>query len=350
MNDNQQEYYSLSDILKATKAYIWHLLKKWPLLLLAIGLGVGAGWIIYNTQRPAYTAECTFILEEKQSGLGGLGGLASQFGIDVGGISGGGGMFSGDNILEIISSKAILEQVLLTKTDSLNGQKKLADLYLDFSGLKEKWKQNQKLASVNFDTTRKIADLNVMQDSVINIIYENIIKKHLAIERTSKKGTIIRVQLASTNPEFSKLLVKRLVIAAKDFYVSVKTSVTMANVARLQKKADSLLSLLSNKTYQVANVQLNDLNPGLRTLQVPTEIATRDKTILATLYTEVVKNLEVAKTTLMLQTPVLEILDVPSLSLYDNKKGKLFFLVIGGFVFVTLVAIILFFRFRYKKQ
>jgi hypothetical protein len=155
--------------------------------------------------------------------------------------------------------------------------------------------------------------------------------------------------MVSTNPEFSKLLVKRLVVASKDFYVSVKTLVTTANVARLQKKADSLLSLLSNKTYQVASVQLNDLNPGLRTLQVPTEIATRDKTILATLYTEVVKNLEVAKTTLMMQTPVLEILDVPSLSLFDNKKGRLFFLVIGAFAFSTLFAVIAFFTFRYKK-
>lgn len=345
MESSKEKVLTLGDVLNNVRSFITYLFKKWYVLLFASLLGGGIGLFFYYNQKPSYEAECNFILEEKQSGLGGLGGLASQFGVDIGGLTGGGGMFTGDNILKILSSKVILQQVLLSKIDSTRSQQSLVDLYLDFSGLKQKWEKYPQLSSISFTSIQKRQDLSIPQDSVLNIVYNKIIEENLAIDRASKKGTIISVQVISKNPEFSKLLVTRLVLESRKFYMDVKTSVTTSNVKRLERKADSLLALLTRKTYGVAQVQVNDPNPALKILQVPTEIATRDKTVLATLYTEVVKNLEIAKTTQMMQTPVIEIVDMPSLSIYDNKKGKLFFIVIGVFVFVTLSSVVMFFKF-----
>ncbi|HEV7332029.1 MAG TPA: hypothetical protein VGN63_13420 [Flavisolibacter sp.] len=347
VKNSSEDFYTLGDIAKNAGEFFRYLLRKWPVMLVMTSFGIAAGLGLYYMQKPKYEAECSFILEEKQSGLGGLSGLASQFGLDVGGI-GAGGMFSGDNILAILTSRTILEGVLLTKTDSTANAPKLIDIYLEFSGLKQRWMENATLNNVNFSQINRPSDMTMTQDSIMNIVYGKVVENHLAVERISKKGTIISAKVVSENPSFSKLLVKRLVDASKDYYISVKTSVTTANVERLQQKADSLLRLLTNKTYQAAQVQGVDLNPALRTLLVPTEIASRDKTVLATLYSEVVKNLEIARTTLMMQTPVLQILDVPSLSLYDNKKRKLFFIVIGVFAFGVLTTFVLLLRFRFK--
>lgn len=347
MTTQSEEYKTLGDVLTNTGFFLRHLLRKWPLLLLAALLGGCIGLGLYFLQKPKYEAECTFILEEKQSGMGGLSGLASQFGLDIGGM-GGGGMFSGDNILAILTSKSIVEGVLLSKPDS-GSQKRLIDVYLEFSGLKKKWAENPLLQNVHYTDVKKPGDMNMLQDSVMNIVYNKVVESHLSAERMSKKGTIIQVRVLSENPAFSKLLVKRVVDASRDYYIDVKTSLTSSNINRLQRKADSLLALLTNKTYQAAQTQGVDLNPALRILQVPTEIASRDKTVLATLYSEVVKNLEIARTTLMLQTPVIQILDVPSLSLYDNKKRKLFFVAAGVLVLTLLTSIVFFVRYQMKQ-
>jgi hypothetical protein len=350
MENPTKEYYTLEEVLGNARSYIALLFRKWYLVTMALVIGGLIGLGLFFLQKPKYEAECTFILEEKQGGFGGgLSGIANQFGLDIGGMSGG-GMFAGDNIIEILTSKVILQKVLLSSIDSVKGSTTLADLYLDFTGLKGQWANHTMLGQVNYHNVRNVSQLNVVQDSVLNIAYADVVKKHLFVERISKKGSIMSVRVVGENPVFARLLVQRLVLESRNYYVNVKTSVASANVSRLQRKADSLSRLLNNKTYQVAQVQLNDLNPALREYQVPVEVANRDKTIIGGLYTEVVKNLEIAKTTLMLQTPVIEVLDVPSLSLYDNKKGKIFFCVIGSFICAVLCCGLLFAKFVLRNK
>lgn len=350
MENNKDGQYTVGDFFDHIAQFFRYLLKRWWQIGLAVFAGAALGLLLFAYQKPKYEAECSFILEEPQGLMGGLGGLASQFGLDLGAMTtGGNGMFSGDNIFEILSSKVILKEILLTEMNTGEQHMKLADRYLEISGLKEKWQEHPRLKTVNFIKTAHLADMGVLQDSVLNIVYESILKKHLTVERVSKKGTIIKAQVVSIDPAFSKLLVERLVFGSRDFYKQVKTSVSSANVIRLQKKADSLLALLSSRSFNAAQMQYNDPNPAMKVLQVPTELATRDKTILSTLYAEVVKNLEIARTTEMMQTPVIEILDMPPLSLYDNKKGRLFFSAVGGLAVAALYCIFLYIRFNKRK-
>jgi hypothetical protein len=159
-----------------------------------------------------------------------------------------------------------------------------------------------------------------------------MVKTHLIVDRTSKRGTIIKVQVVAENPLFAKLMTERLVEEASKMYLNVKVGTAVANIKRLQRRSDSLLALLNNKSFTVASLQPLDINPGLRTIAVPAEIATRDKTVLATLYTEVTKNLEASRLLLSQQTPIIQMLDGPGLSLYDNKKSLVFLAVIGSLI------------------
>ncbi|MCU7548503.1 hypothetical protein OCK74_05215 [Chitinophagaceae bacterium LB-8] len=337
MESTEVAEYTLVDILNGVRTFINYLLSKWWLVLLFSCVGAGLGIVYFYIQKPKYEAACTFVLEEKQSGMAGLSGLASQFGIDIGGLSGGGSIFAGDNILDILKSKKVVTLVLLSKienhgSDSLT----LADLYLDFTGRKKKWEKDPQLAAINFKNAN--LSMSPVQDSVLNVIYKTIIKKNLSADRFNKKGTIIKVQVTAENDCFARLMAERLVDEASKMYLNIKTGTALVNINRMQRRSDSLLALLNNKSYVAAAVQPLDANPGITTARVPVEIASRDKTVIATLYTEVTKNLEASKMILAQQTPIIQVLDKPDLTLDDNKKG-LFLIIIISLFFTNFIVI-----------
>jgi len=342
-----KEEYTLKDFISLIKSFIQFLFQKWWLILLAALAGTGLGVIFHSNQKPKYEAVTTFILEEKSTSSGGLSGLASQFGINLGG--GAGSIFSGDNILDILKSKNIVQQVLLSKTDSsAKNNKTFADLYLDFTGIKKGFEKKPSLANISFEKVEN-QKLSPVQDSILNEIYDKIIKKHLSVDRLNKKGSIIKVQVTAANDVFARLMTERLVAEASELYMELRTGTSQENIRQLQRRSDSLLVLLNRKSYTAAVAQQIDLNPALRTATVPTEIASRDKAVLSTLYAEVTKNLEASKLLMSQQAPVIQLLDKPGLLLNDNKKSFLYLTAFSTLI-ATVVSILIAGVFFYIKK
>jgi hypothetical protein len=77
-----------------------------------------------------------------------------------------------------------------------------------------------------------------------------LVSKNLSVERTNKKTTIIRVTLKEKDVLLAKVFTDRLVTVAAAFYIQVKTTLLRKNVERLEKRADSILSLLNKKSYE----------------------------------------------------------------------------------------------------
>ena len=131
--------FSFKDLLNKRKddlAYLWS--KKLLLTGIAI-LGALAG-ILYAWQKPVtYTARLTFVVEEGKVGGGSLlSGLAGQFGFDIGGISGTGGVLAGDNVQQLLKSSKMIKNTLLTPL--AEGSKvSLADEYARTSKLSSTW-------------------------------------------------------------------------------------------------------------------------------------------------------------------------------------------------------------------
>jgi hypothetical protein len=306
--------------------------------------------LYYTIQKPKYEAVSTFILEEKSSG-GGLAGLASQFGFNVGSLGGSSSIFSGDNILSILKSKKVVTHVLLSPVDESRKDKEtLADLYLEFSGLREVLQKKPSLSHINFHQSAK--ELSLVQDSVLNLIYETVVENNLTTERTSKQGTIIMVQVTAANRDFARLMTEKLVAEASKLYLDIRVGTAQENIRQLQRRSDSLLSLLNRKSFAAAAVQPLDINPGIKTAIVPVEIANRDKTVLATLYAEVTKNLEASKLLLSQQMPVIQSLDKPGHLLKDKRKGLVLLLLAGsiGAAFFSVLVVFVGFQFLLKKQ
>jgi hypothetical protein len=328
----------LGDVIESIKRFFSYLRSQFILITLCAVVGITLPLIYRAMQKPAYAASTTFILEEKSASGGGLAGLASQVGLDLGSLGGGGSsVFSGDNILDIIKSRIIIEKVLLTPISGSAG-KTLADLYLEFSGLGERLP-----APVSFaiPAASVVAPAHtVYQDSVLYVMYEQIAKKNVSVDRLNKKGSIFKIVTVSQNQVFSKNFAERLLKETTTYYVNVKTSTAAANVKRLQARGDSLLRVLNAKSYNAASFQILDPNVAYKSMSVPAEVSSRDKSIVFSIYAEVTKNLEMSRIALVSQTPVIQLLDVPKFPLMDDRKSYVF-LGIAGLLAGLLVGFFL---------
>ena len=308
---------------------IWRYIisQKVKILIAAIfGATVGLGYSFYLPKK--YSSTLTFVVEEGRSNEGGLSSLAGQFGVDIGG-GGAGGFFSGENILLFLKSEGLVRQTLLTQYDSI-GKITLADRYADVKELKKKWSKNAKVGFIDFS----IYSNGVMprkEDSLIQSMVSKIIKKDLTIDKPEKKATLVEVKVTSEDELFSKLFSERLVKVATDRYIETKTKTKALNVAKLQHRADSLSAILDSKTYLAATSQqsLVDANPALRTTPIASEISSRDKAMVGVIFSEVVKNLELSKTVLTQETPIIQIVDQSTLPLKVEKVGKINATIIG---------------------
>lgn len=327
----------LGDVIESIKRFFSYLRSQSKLIAFFAVIGLVLPLIYRAMQKPAYAAATTFILEEKSANGGGLAGLASQVGLDLGSLGSGSSLFTGDNILDIIKSRVIIEKVLLTPISGSSG-KTLADLYLEFSGLGENLPSPVSFAIPAVSAS--VAAHSVYQDSVLYVLYEQIAKKNVSVDRLNKKGSIFKIVTVSQNQVFSKNFAERLLKETTTYYVNVKTSSALANVKRLQARGDSLLRVLNAKSYTAASFQILDPNVAFKSMSVPAEVSSRDKSIVFSIYAEVTKNLEMSRIALVSQTPVIQLLDVPKYPLMDDRKSYAF-LGIAGLLAGLLVGFFL---------
>ena len=311
----------LRDVIESIKRFFSYLRSQFMLIALCAVVGLVLPLIYRAMQKPAYAASTTFILEEKSASGGGLAGIASQVGLDLGSLGSGSSLFTGDNILDIIKSRVIIEKVLLTPISGSAG-KTLADLYLDFTGLGERLPAPVSFAILSDSAVAPVH--SVYQDSVLYVMYEQIAKKNVSVDRLNKKGSIFKIVTVSQNQVFSKNFAERLLKETTTYYVNVKTSTAAANVKRLQARGDSLLRVLNAKSYNAASFQILDPNVAFKSMSVPAEVSSRDKSIVFSIYAEVTKNLEMSRIALVSQTPVIQLLDVPKYPLMDDRKSYVF--------------------------
>ncbi len=338
----QDQKLTVQDMLDRMQV-LWRLvIRKWWRVLIAAALGGGLALLFAFKQEVTYTAKLNFLVEEGSGGGGGLSALAGQFGFDLGGLGGGKGLLSSDNVMVYLKSRSLAKEVLMTAYDSA-GQLSLADVFAKVTYSSKKWKKKfPAVGEISFPITGTTSRL---QDSLLYEMAEKVNRKYLIIDKPDKKASFVEVTASMPDEILSKLYCERLVGIATKRYVEGKVTIQQTNVNRLQRRADSLSALLFKRTYTAAAAQENvlDINPALKSALVAPEVAGRDKLLLTTLYGEVVKNLEISKVALTQETPTIQIIDRPDLPLIENNPNKLLFLlvgaVVGGCLFIVLLLI-----------
>lgn len=341
LQSNKNDTISLYDLLLKVRRWFSFLASRWLLLLIVSSFGgaIGIGYAHFSPI--TYTARLNFFVEEGKTGGSGLASLAGQFGFDLGGLGGGNGLLSGDNIFVFLKSASLARETLLTPYDP-SGTVSLADRYAATYNLREKWRKNSKIGKEVFFPVGGQQVFTRLQDSLLQTIVDGILQEDISIEKPDKKASFVQVSVEMKDELLAKYYCERLVNKATDRYVTTKTNRQLMNVNRLQRRADSISVLLNRKTFATAisQEQLLDVNPAFKSATVSAEVTGRDKIMLTTIYGEIIKNLEISKVALSQETPTIQIVDDVVLPLKVNQLKALPAFLLGALL-ATIVCVIL---------
>lgn len=340
INKVSNDELSLKEIILIIKDWWKYLLSKWLIIVICGLLGGGLGILYSLISRPKYTAHLSFALIEGGGSMSGLADLASSFGLG-GLMSGNGGAFSGENLLEIIRSRHAVEQTLLTPVDYKGEMKTLADVYILLNNSHKRWKKKHvnkpELHTLSYPVNQQRETFSRNQDSILYTIYQTLTNpKYLSIARKDKKISIVDLNFTYPNEFFAKTFVEKLMDQTYNFYVQTRTSQSRANIIMMEHRADSIKNLYENALYKRSGYSQANINPALQIAAVPRIKEEMNAQLYGTVYTEVLKNLETLKLDMARETPLVQIIDTPRLPLkivrFGKLKGILFGGIFGGFL------------------
>jgi hypothetical protein len=334
-HDSSKDEISLKELVKKCQRWIRYLVSKWYLLLLSTILGAVGGYIYTKFSKKTFTASTTFVLESGENSSGGLSqyaGLASMVGIDLG--NSGGGIFQGDNIIELYKSRKMIESTLLIPSVK-DSNVLLVDLYLNVNSTKDLWKEKKpELLNINFKRDKQLTEeLQRSRDSVINSIVTDINKNYLLVSKLDKKLSIIKVDVISPDEVFAKEFNNSIVKEVNDFYIQTKTKKSIDNIAILQDKTDSVKSVLNGAISAAAAIidATPNLNPTRQAQRlIPTQRSQFSAETNKAILSQLVQNLELAKMALMKETPLIQVVDEPVYPLLQKQTSKFTGLIIGS--------------------
>ena len=341
----QNDEISLKELILKAKEWFHYLLSQWKIIVLAGIIGAALGLTYSLIKKPIYTATLSFALEDEKSGggLGGALGLASSFGLDLGGS--GGGIFTGSNLTELFKSRSMVEKTMLSPVN-INGKiVSLVDMYIDINEWRKDWDKNSKLSKIIFLPNSNRQKFTRVQDSIMGVIYRNISTGALNVAQKDKKVSIISIDVSSTNELFSKLFCEALANQVGKFYIETKSKKARLNMAILERQVDSIRGELNGAItgVAIANDNTFNLNPALNVRRAPSARRQVDVQANTAILTELVKQAELAKVTLRKETPLIQVIDKPIMPLDKVKFGKIKGVILGGFLggLLTVLALIL---------
>lgn len=359
--ENHSAYPTINPSLKAAihtlQAWKEYLLKKRGVLFgfALAGLLLGSTWwLIRPTQ---YLASTTFVVEGSESsfGFGELMDLAAMIGMAQSG--GEGGLFQGDNIMELYKSRKLIAETLLDPLDPQDSSVLLIDRFIQTHGLEGRLLRKAPFKNLSYQTGFNFSGageealhslrMNRYRDSIIQVLVERINKKHLRIGKPDRKLDILKVDLISRDESFSKRFNEQLVDNVNRFYTETKTKKSAENVAILQHKTDSVRQLMNEAIF--ATVTVTDATPNLNPTRqvrrmVPVQQGQFEMEVNAAVLEELVKNLEMARLGLSKETPLIEIIDAPILPLKKNDEKMFLVPVMGGLLALLLGVVYLLMR------
>jgi len=347
-NENSLHQVSLKDVILKFREWVKYLKSKLVVLIILGAIGAIIGYLYANYKKTLYVSKTTFVLEDAQGGsaLGAYAGIASTVGIDLGS---GGGVFEGDNILELYRSRKMIQKTLFTKVSQNNSNISLLDSYISFNEVKKKWAEDSNFKKYDIKSlgANELKALpSRLLDSVLGVIVKDINKNYLVVNKPDKKLNIIEVEVKASNEVFAKSFNDEIVKNVNDFYKQTKVKKSLDNVKILQFKTDSVRNVMNGSIYSAASIA--DATPNLNpTRQVQRTAPVQRYQFSAetnkSMLSELVRNLELAKISLKKEEPLIQVIDEPIYPLETLKISKFKATIIGGVLsfFLTVLVLIL---------
>jgi len=288
------------------------------------------------TQPIKYESDLLFALDEGANGdnAGGLSSLVAQFGINTGG--GGNDIFSGDNIMNILKSRRMIENVLLSVDTFENTPQTLIN-YLQKTRKGEKAKK----LFVDFPVNVKKENLTYIEDSVLFKTYLELSKNYIVVGKPDKFLNLYEVKVITTNEKLTKVFTDKLISATTSFYIELRTQKAKATLDILEQRVAAMKGGLNSSITEHAAIQDANLNPAFAEAQALLQKQQVNIQVYGGAYGELFKNLEIARYQYLKEIPLLQVIDPANYPMVRIKTSK----TISALIFAICSIAITFFIF-----
>lgn len=325
---------------------------KLKIIIIASLIGGVFGLCLALFLKPNYQAKLSFIINENDAvssfNLSSISSLAGMAGI------GGNTSVNEDKMIFLATSRSLLGETLLDSA-VVNGKKDLiVNHYIDVYKMQKGFSSDTSLIGFTYFTHSNLLNLsykeNKVLDKIIKILNET---KQYIIDVKKKSGIvaqwagIVILEFNSKNEEMSKQLIDNLYINLSNYYTNKTIKKQLQNYNLIKKRADSLQVLLYDKELYGAEAFDRTFKSMKMQGKIEVQRSRRDIEMIGLMYSEVIKNLEIAKFSLDNQTPVFQLIDSPTYPLKIEKLGKLISLILGSIIFSFLTLVYLLIRKNY---
>ncbi|MEP7106637.1 MAG: hypothetical protein ABI760_01620 [Ferruginibacter sp.] len=329
--------------------FIQRIIKKWWLFLI-IGFLAGVyGVFDAGSKKPVFESRLTFAIDagSNDGPASAALNLAAQFGL---GLGSGQTMFDGDNILEIMKSRRIVENVLLS-VDTFQGKPfTLAEYYIEMSEFRKVLDNNSRTKNLHYPVGSSKTALNYLQDSILNNLYLGFNMEYIIAERPDKKLSIYELRIKSFDEKFSKIFTDRIIEEAGIFYTEITSKKDRETLEILEQRVASLKSNVGASIHSKASGQDANVNPAFIASQSPILMQQYNMQAYGEAYKEMFKTLEMARYQYLKKIPLLQIIDPADYPMKRVKQGRLKTAIIYSAVSCFVLLFILWVTGLFKKK
>ena len=306
--------------------------------------------LLYNyLKSPVHYARTSFVLDSESSSnsIGDIASLASLAGVNASSFIDASSLFQIDNIQELYRSNSMIKETLLSKYNFGDNNIMLIDRLAINEKINKKWDR----LKVDFSLYEsKSINLRV-HDSILNDVVKIIKEKYLIVDKPSRKTTILEIGFDHKDELLAKSFNENLVSIVNNFYFKTKTQKTGENLQILQRQADSVKKVLDKSILFLAekDQSIPNPNPLTKVSLVPYQKALVDVQANGAIYQEIVTQLELAKVTHRNKTPLIQIIDKPTLPL-ENSRLRFFECIVYGLFGGFVISIIYFSLIRFYQS
>lgn len=310
--------------------------RSWKGLLACAVLGgtLGLWYGIINPKK--YQAEMIIAVEDDDSN--GWQNLLQQFGIDVGG-NNPGGIFKGDALIRLFSTRSMVERTLMQNVEFGDGT---SGTLANRLWPQTKMAQAEVFKGFSFPTKRD--EFTPLHDSAMMLLYRYAAEEVINADKPERKLSLIMLRATHTDKYFAHAYVTTAIDQTASYYVELLTSKAKSNLRVLRREADSVQILMQQNLMNSANSSDLNINPNRASLRIDQNRALVELQVSVTLYGEIIKNLKLAEIGMRKQTPIIQIVDYPQFPLNRVGMSPLMWAAIGSFIasaiFLVMVSLV----------
>ena len=237
------------------------ILRRWwkgLIVVLILGAILGFTYGILNPRK--YQAEMIIAVEDDDSN--GWQNLLQQFGIDVGG-NNPGGIFKGDALIRLFSTRNMVERTLLQEVEFGDGT---TGMLANRLWAQTKMSKAEIFKGLSFPADRSL--FTPLHDSAMMLLYRHTAEEVINADKPERKLSLIMLRATHTDKYFAHAYVTTAIDQTANYYVELLTSKAKSNLRVLRREADSVQILMQQNLVNSASSSDLNINPNRAALRV----------------------------------------------------------------------------------